>query len=145
MAMRTASPWWASLIFGIGLLFILLGERLFGHLPGVRMALTTIGVLTLLGVTGLRAFTMMRSTGGRRAVERAFLLCQLPRPGCLAGAGIPANHEQPFRHAAERSSWSAAAARVCCARDVAARFASSHSAAAQRALLRGLARAPAVQ
>ena len=37
MAMRTASPWWASLIFGLGLLLILCGERLFGHLPGVRL------------------------------------------------------------------------------------------------------------
>ena len=47
MAMRTASPWWASLVFGVGLLFILCGERLFGHLPGVRL------VMTLLGATGL--------------------------------------------------------------------------------------------
>ena len=43
MAMRTASPWWASLVFGLGLLLILLGERLFGHLPGLRMALTSLG------------------------------------------------------------------------------------------------------
>ena len=35
MAMRTASPWWASLVFGVGLLFMFVGERLFGHLPGV--------------------------------------------------------------------------------------------------------------
>ena len=45
MAMRTASPWWASLVFGIGLFFILLGERLFGHLPSMRMVMTTIGVI----------------------------------------------------------------------------------------------------
>ena len=83
MAMRTASPWWASLIFGIGLLLILLGERLFGHLPGLRMVLTALGVLTLLAVTGLRGYTMMRSTGGRRAVERTFLLCQLGVLGSL--------------------------------------------------------------
>ncbi|NVB80177.1 MAG: hypothetical protein HOV81_17415 [Kofleriaceae bacterium] len=75
--MRTASPWWASLIFGIGLLFILLGERLFGHLPGIRMGLTTIGVILLVAITGLRAFTMMRSAGGRRAVERTFFVCQV--------------------------------------------------------------------
>jgi hypothetical protein len=75
--MRTASPWWASLIFGIGLFFVLLGERLFGHLPGARMAMTVIGVLLLVGVTGLRGFTTMRTAGARRAVERTLLFCQL--------------------------------------------------------------------
>lgn len=77
MAMRTASPWWASLVFGLGLLLILLGERLFGHLPGLRMGLTTIGVIALVAITGLRGFTMTRSAGGRRAVERTLLVCQV--------------------------------------------------------------------
>lgn len=77
MAMRTASPWWASLVFGLGLFFILLGERLFGHLPGARMALTVIGLIAVVGITGLRAFTTMRTNGARRAVERTLLLCQL--------------------------------------------------------------------
>ncbi len=76
MTMRTASPWWASLVFGLGLFFILLGERLFGHLPTLRMVMTTIGVITLVAITGLRAFTMMRTTGARRAVERTLLICQ---------------------------------------------------------------------
>src|SRR5262245_16816897 len=76
MAMRTASPWWASLVFGIGLFFILLGERLFSHLPSLRMVMTTIGVIAVVGVTGLRAFTTMRTTGSRRAVERTLLFCQ---------------------------------------------------------------------
>jgi hypothetical protein len=75
--MRTASPWWASLVFGSGLLFVVLGERLFGHVPTVRMVLTVIGVLALLGVTGLRGYTMMRTTGARRAVERTLLFCQV--------------------------------------------------------------------
>ena len=44
MAMRTASPWWASLVFGVGLLFLFLGERLFGQLSGVRLVLTGFGV-----------------------------------------------------------------------------------------------------
>lgn len=77
MAMRTASPWWASLVFGLGLFFILLGERLFGHLPTLRMTMTVIGVLALVAITGLRGFTMMRTSGARRAVERTLLFCQL--------------------------------------------------------------------
>lgn len=82
MAMRTASAWWASLVFGSGLLLIFFGERLFGHIPSIRMALTGIGVIEMLAITGLRAFTMMRTTGARRAVERTLLLCQL---GALLG------------------------------------------------------------
>ena len=77
MAMRTASPWWASLIFGIGLFLVLLGERLFGHLPGLRYALTLLGVVALVGITALRGFTAMRTGGGRRAVERTLLMCQV--------------------------------------------------------------------
>ena len=70
MAMRTASPWWASLVFGSGLLLVLCGERLFGHLPGVRLVMTLLGVLACVGITGLRAFTTMKTTGARRNVER---------------------------------------------------------------------------
>lgn len=77
MAMRTASPWWASLVFGVGLLFVLLGERLFGHLPGVRLVMTVIGVLAILGITGLRGWTYAATTGARRNVERTLLLCQV--------------------------------------------------------------------
>src|SRR5207253_2407602 len=40
ITMRTASPWWASLAFGGGLFLVFLGERLFGHLPGIRLGLT---------------------------------------------------------------------------------------------------------
>jgi hypothetical protein len=75
--MRTASPWWASLIFGLGLLFVVLGQRIFGFSPSFSAAQTVIGVIALVGVTGLRAFTTMRTTGARRAVERTLLFCQL--------------------------------------------------------------------
>jgi hypothetical protein len=75
--MRTASPWWASLAFGIGLLFFFLGERLFGHLSGARFVLTGLGVVVLLGVTGARLWTMSSSSGARRRVERALLLCHV--------------------------------------------------------------------
>ena len=74
MAMRTASPWWLSLALGVGLLFIFLGERLFQHSSGIRGACTLIGVILVLGVTAVRAWTMMSSEGGRKRVERALLL-----------------------------------------------------------------------
>jgi hypothetical protein len=75
--MRTASPWWASLAFGIGLLFFFLGERFFGHLVGARFVLTGVGVLLILGITAVRAWTTSSSGGARRRVERALLLCHL--------------------------------------------------------------------
>ena len=77
MAMRTASPWWASLAFGIGLLFFFLGERFFGHLSGVRFVMTGLGVLLIVVVTGARAWTMTSSTGARRRVERTLLVSHL--------------------------------------------------------------------
>lgn len=77
MTMRTASPWWASLVFGVGLFFILLGQRLFGHLPTLKMTMTVIGLIAVIAITGLRGFTAMRTQGARRAVERTLLLCQL--------------------------------------------------------------------
>ena len=77
MAMRTASPWWASLTFGVGLLFIFVGERLFGYSSGVRLVLTGLGVVLALGITGLRTYTTLATRGARRNVERTLLLCQL--------------------------------------------------------------------
>ena len=77
MAMRTASPWWASLVFGVGLLFFLLGERFFGHLSGVRFVLTGLGVVLILVVTGARVWTMRSSAGARGRVERTLLFCHL--------------------------------------------------------------------
>jgi hypothetical protein len=74
MAMRTATPWWASLVFGGGLLLFLLGERLFGHLSGARFFLTGLGVLLIVAVTAVRAWAMSSSTGPRRRVERTLLL-----------------------------------------------------------------------
>ncbi|HEX4421300.1 MAG TPA: Gldg family protein [Kofleriaceae bacterium] len=73
--MRTASPWWASLASGVGLLFFLLGERFFGNLPGPRFVLTGLGLLLVVGVAGARMWTMMSSTGPRRRVERSLLAC----------------------------------------------------------------------
>jgi hypothetical protein len=72
--MRTASPWWASLIFAIGLLLVLIGERIFGT-SGARPVLTWMGMVLVLGVTGIRAWTTMATSGARRRVERTLLLC----------------------------------------------------------------------
>jgi hypothetical protein len=77
MAMRTASPWWASLVFGAGLLILFVGERIFGFQPTARWILDIIALLAILGTTALRGWTTMATTGARRKVERALLLCQL--------------------------------------------------------------------
>jgi hypothetical protein len=73
--MRTATPWWASLAFGIGLLFFLFGERFFGHLPGPRFVLTGVGLLLIVGVAAVRVWAMLGSAGARRRVERALVIC----------------------------------------------------------------------
>lgn len=75
MAMRTASPWWASLSFGVGLLFVFVGERLFGHNPSVRMVLTGAGLIAVFGMTALRLYTTMSTLGARRKVECTLLMC----------------------------------------------------------------------
>ncbi len=76
MAMRTASPWWASLVFGFGLLCILIGERIIGHVNAARVFFTgVLGLVPIIAVTALRAWTTLRSTGHRRNIERALLVC----------------------------------------------------------------------
>ena len=76
MAMRTASPWWASLVFGFGLLSIFLGERLFGHVSAARVFFTGIlGLVPIIAVTALRLWTTLQTTGHRRNIERSLLLC----------------------------------------------------------------------
>lgn len=85
MAMRTASPWWFSLLFAGGLLLIFLGERAFGYLEPVRAVFTGAGALLALGITGLRIWTMAVNGGDRRRVERALLACQI---GALVALGM---------------------------------------------------------
>ena len=74
MAMRTVTPWWASLAFGVGLLFFLMGERFFGHLTGPRFVLTGLGLVLILGITAVRVWAMMSSAGARRRVERTLVV-----------------------------------------------------------------------
>jgi hypothetical protein len=85
MAMRTASPWWASVVFGFGLLCIMIGERLFGHVGGARVFITgVLGLVPVIGVTALRTWTTLRTTGYRRSIERALLLCHAGTLAALA-------------------------------------------------------------
>jgi hypothetical protein len=77
MAMRTASPWWASLAFGIGLLLTFVSERLLSHQAGLRVALTGLGIGLIIAVTGARLWTTLGSRGARRRVERTLLLSHL--------------------------------------------------------------------
>ncbi len=76
MAMRTASPWWLSLWFGVGLLLVLLGERVFDT-PGLHYMGTGVGVGLVLAVTGARAWAMLGTSGARRHVERTLLVCHV--------------------------------------------------------------------
>lgn len=85
MAMRTASPWWASLGFAIGLILIFVGERAFAHSDSIAPIATWLGVAIVVGITGLRAWTMVGSRGARRRVEAVMLACQL---GALAALAI---------------------------------------------------------
>lgn len=77
MAMRTATPWWLSLFLGVGLIFVFIGERLFAHESGIRGVLTMIGIVAIIGVTAVRAWGVVGSSGARRRVERTLLMCHL--------------------------------------------------------------------
>ena len=76
MAMRTASPWWLSLWFGVGLLLVLLGERVFDS-PGLHYVCTGVGLGLVVAVTAGRAWAMLGTTGARRHVERTLLVCHV--------------------------------------------------------------------
>src|SRR5262249_28592354 len=77
MAMRTTSPWWVSLVFGIGLFFTFLGERLLASVDGIHEALTGAGVILVFASTAARGWSFSSSRGNRRRVELTLLACQL--------------------------------------------------------------------
>lgn len=77
MAMKTASPWWFSALFALGLVALFVGERPFDHISSVRVLASGGGALLILGVTGLRLWTMLATRGDRRTVERMLLFAQL--------------------------------------------------------------------
>ena len=81
MAMRTASPFWLSLVVVFGLLFVLMGEKL-APFPSMRVILTGIGVTLVVLVTAARFWAMAGAKGSRKKIERALLACNLAT--CLA-------------------------------------------------------------
>ncbi len=76
MAMRTASPWWLSLAFGIGLFLIFLGERL-APVDSIRVVLTGVGFVGVIATTAARAWTTSGSKGARQRIERVLFLCHV--------------------------------------------------------------------
>lgn len=76
MAMRTASPWWLSLAFGIGLFFIFLGERI-APVDSFRVVLTGVGFVAVIITTAARAWTASGSKGARQRIERVLFLCHV--------------------------------------------------------------------
>lgn len=76
MAMRTASPWWLSLVFGVGLFFVFLGERI-APVDTIRVVLTGIGLAAVIGTTAARAWTASGSKGARQRIERVLFLCHV--------------------------------------------------------------------
>ncbi|HTJ40728.1 MAG TPA: Gldg family protein [Kofleriaceae bacterium] len=81
--MRTASPWWASLCYAVGLVLLFAGERAFHHVDDARLILSGAGAVLVIGVTALRAWLMLTTRGARRRVELVLLLCQL-----VSGLGL---------------------------------------------------------
>lgn len=76
MAMRTASPWWLSLVLGVGLFFVFLGERI-APVDSIRVVLTGIGIAAVFGTTAARAWTASGTKGARQRIERALFLCHV--------------------------------------------------------------------
>ena len=75
MAMRTASPWWATLALGISLMVFLISERLFHEVDSLRYLATGLSLGVIVAVTASRGWTMAATTGGRRGIERTLFVC----------------------------------------------------------------------
>ncbi|NJM91047.1 MAG: DUF4175 domain-containing protein [Myxococcales bacterium] len=56
---------------------LFIGERILGHLGGMRLVVTGLGALLVVGVTALRGWAMLASHDARRRVERTLLLSHL--------------------------------------------------------------------
>jgi len=75
MAMRTASPWWASLAFATGLLFFCSASGSSATWPGRASCSPGSALLLILGDHRRAVWTMLGSAGARRRVERTLLVC----------------------------------------------------------------------
>jgi len=76
MAIRSASRWWASVVFGVGMLLVIVG-RLFDSGTGAQLVLASVGGVLLLAMTAVRLVTMIRADKTERGFERALLFLQL--------------------------------------------------------------------
>jgi hypothetical protein len=81
MAMKTSTPWWLTGILFFGLLCLFAGQRALAHMDTTSTVLTGLGLLSVIGATGVRVWAFTRETGRRRAVEAVMLLCH-------AGVGV---------------------------------------------------------
>ena len=81
MAIKTSTPWWITGVLFLGLLCLFAGQRALAHMDTTSTVLTGLGLLCLIGVTGIRVWAFTRETGRRRAVEGVMLLCH-------AGIGV---------------------------------------------------------
>lgn len=85
MAMRTASPWWLSLAFLVGLLAVFISERLLGHTSGLRVAITGLGVVVMVAVAVARGWMAWSVRGAGRRIEATLLACHA---GALVALGL---------------------------------------------------------
>jgi hypothetical protein len=56
---------------------LFLGERILGHTSSARLIATGLGLVLVVGFTGLRVWAMLASHDARRRVERTLLFCHL--------------------------------------------------------------------
>jgi hypothetical protein len=79
--MKTSTPWWLTGILFFGLLCLFAGQRALAHMDTTSTVLTGLGLLSVIGATGVRVWAFTRETGRRRAVEAVMLVCH-------AGVGV---------------------------------------------------------
>ena len=109
MAMRTASPWWLSVMFGLGLICTLVGERLLSTVSGVHFFFSGIlGVGLLVIATGLRAWTTLSTSGSRRRVERTLLLCHIGTLVALVLYALTTTWGEELLHIKNTDRWQGA-------------------------------------
>lgn len=83
MAVKTSTPWWVSALLFLGLLLVFTGQRVLSHIDAASTGLSWLGLLLVVGSTGVRGWAMMREKGKRRSVERLLLLCHAGVLGAL--------------------------------------------------------------
>ena len=69
MAMKTSTPWWLTGILFFGLLCLFAGQRALAHMDTTSTVLTALGLLSVIGATGVRVWAFTRERGRRRTVE----------------------------------------------------------------------------